>query len=179
VLSIAEVLEQVPAQVDHVVVTGGEPMLFDGTEELAEELKGRGKTITIETAGTVFRNLPCDLMSISPKLANSTPDDPQWSRRHESTRTNLEVLQRLIDSYDCQLKFVVNPEEQSADLDEIEAIVAHLKGIPADRILLMPEGTDVETLRRRSKLLVQPCLDRNWRLTGRLHIELFGNTKGT
>ena len=43
----------------------------------------------------------------------------------------------------------------------------------------MPEGTDSETLHRRATMLVKPVMDRNWRLTQRLHIDLFGNTKGT
>ncbi|HSI72709.1 MAG TPA: 7-carboxy-7-deazaguanine synthase QueE [Fimbriimonas sp.] len=178
VLTVEEVLQRLDQPINHVVITGGEPMLFDATEDLAKGLEAMRKTITIETAGTIFRDLPCDLMSISPKLANSTPDDATWRKRHEDTRLNLDVLQKLVDNYDYQLKFVVNPDE-GADLDEIESIVGRLKNVKSERILLMPEGTDVETLRRRSKLLVQPCLERNWRLTGRLHIELFGNTKGT
>jgi hypothetical protein len=43
----------------------------------------------------------------------------------------------------------------------------------------MPEGTESETLHRRAKLLVAPVMARNWRLTQRLHIDLFGNTRGT
>jgi 7-carboxy-7-deazaguanine synthase len=160
------------------VITGGEPMLFESVQELACGLRSAAKTITIETAGTIYRELPCDLMSISPKLSNSTPEDPGWRDRHEQTRLQFDVLQALIDRYNFQLKFVINPEEEG-DLAEIESILGRLNNVDPERVLLMPEGTDVETLRRRSALLVQPCIERNWRLTGRLHIELFGNTKGT
>src|SRR5215217_4845811 len=48
----------------HVVVTGGEPMIAPGIIELTEELKSAGQHITIETAGTVFKPVACDLMSI-------------------------------------------------------------------------------------------------------------------
>src|SRR5687768_3452828 len=72
-MSIDELLEKVRPTISHVVLTGGEPMLFDPIEELARRLKERGHIITIETAGTVYRELPCDLMSISPKLTHSTP----------------------------------------------------------------------------------------------------------
>lgn len=180
VKSIDAIVERVQhAKIDHVVLTGGEPMLFDPVEELAKRLKDLGHTITIETAGTVFRSLPCDLMSISPKLANSTPvGQTAWDGRHESTRLNFEVLQALIGRYPYQLKFVVNPEEGN-DLDEIEAILARLSGIESSQVLLMPEGTDSETLHRRARMLVAPVMARNWRLTQRLHIDLFGNTKGT
>lgn len=178
-LTISEIADIVlPHNIDHVVITGGEPMLFDATEDLAHRFKEAGKTITIETAGTIYRHLPCDLMSISPKLANSTPDDPAWHDRHEATRLNLDVLQRLIDGYGYQLKFVVNPE-MGDDLGEIEGLLAKLKGVRPERVLLMPEGTDAETLHRRGRLLVEPAMARNWRLTPRMHIDLFGNTKGT
>jgi 7-carboxy-7-deazaguanine synthase len=165
-------------RIDHVVLTGGEPMLFDPIETLADLCKRNGHTITIETAGTIYRDLPCDLMSISPKLGSSTPDDPAWHDRHESTRMNPEVLQRLIDRYNYQLKFVVNPES-GEDLTEIEGLVRELRNVEPSRVLLMPEGTDAETLHRRARLLVPLCMERNWRLTQRLHIDLFGNTKGT
>ena len=57
----------------HVVVTGGEPMIAREIVPLTERLRARGLHITIETAGTVFQPVACDLMSISPKLSNSTP----------------------------------------------------------------------------------------------------------
>src|SRR5262249_44631393 len=63
----------------HVVVTGGEPMIAPEIVALTQRLRDAGLHITIETAGTVFRPVACDLMSISPKLANSTPGDPQWA----------------------------------------------------------------------------------------------------
>jgi 7-carboxy-7-deazaguanine synthase len=163
---------------DHVVITGGEPMLFDATVALAERCKAIGKTITIETAGTIYRDLPCDLMSISPKLAHSTPDDPHWHDRHEAARLNHDVLQHLINRYPYQLKFVVNPDAGN-DLREIDRLVEVLQGVEPNRVLLMPEGTDSATLHRRARALVAPAMARNWRLTSRLHIDLFGNTKGT
>jgi len=179
-MRVNEIVEQVSrAQISHVVLTGGEPMLFDPIEDLAGALKDKGHTITIETAGTIYRSLPCDLMSISPKLSNSTPvDEPVWKARHESIRINATVLQALIDEYEYQLKFVVNPEEGD-DLFEIEDVLDELKRVVPSKVLLMPEGTDTETLQRRSRLLVEPVMARNWRLTQRLHIDLFGNTKGT
>lgn len=179
VMEVGEIVERVIANgLDHVVITGGEPMLFDATEELAVQCREAGKTITIETAGTVYRALPCDLMSISPKLANSTPDDPLWRDRHEATRQNPDALDRLTRTYPYQLKFVVNPDE-GADLEEIEALLAQLPHVEPGRVLLMAEGIDAETLHRRSRALVDPVMRRNWRLTTRLHIDLFGNTKGT
>ena len=162
----------------HAVLTGGEPMLFDAMAELAAGCRALGKRITFETAGTVYRDVACDLMSISPKLAHSTPDDPAWGPRHERDRLKLDVLQRLIDGYEYQLKFVVNPEAGD-DLSEIEALLARLRGVDPERVLLMPEGVRAEVLHRRARLLVEPCMARGWRLAPRMHIDLFGDKRGT
>ena len=65
-----------------VVITGGEPMINPNLPELVQDLKAAGKHITIETAGIVFvPELPCDLMSISPKLSNSTPSTEDRSQK--------------------------------------------------------------------------------------------------
>ncbi|MCB8932112.1 MAG: 7-carboxy-7-deazaguanine synthase QueE [Chthonomonadaceae bacterium] len=176
--------------VRHVVLTGGEPMLFEGVVPLAERLAEGEHVVTVETAGTVFRELPCALMSISPKLANSTPVEsgtagtngpaPRgWRERHEAIRSNLEPLRRLVAAYDVQLKFVVDPEGSGDDLTEIEEVLRRLGGIPSDRVMLMAEGTDSETLARRERLLVPVCLERGFRLSPRLHVHWFGNTRGT
>lgn len=180
VVEIAEVVGQVEkSNVTHVVLTGGEPMLFDPIEELACQLKERGHTITIETAGTLYRDLPCDLMSISPKLSNSTPPaESGWRDRHEATRTNIEVLRKLTTAYPYQLKFVVNPDVPG-DLPEIDALLAELGDIDPLRVLLMAEGIDAEIQRRRQRELAKICMERGWRLTPRMHIDLFGNTRGT
>ena len=174
-----EVVQLAKGKVEHVVLTGGEPMLFDAIVPLAERLKEHGFTITVETAGTVYRDLPCDLMSVSPKLANSTPPARSgWRERHEQTRTNIDVLTKLMENYCHQLKFVVVPD-QGGDIEEIEALLARLPEIEPERVLLMPEGTDAETLDRRTKLLIPVAEERGWGISPRLHIELFGNTRGT
>lgn len=180
-LSIEDIVTQVHNEsIEHVVVTGGEPMLFDAVEPLCLRLKELGHTLTIETAGTVFRNLPVDLMSISPKLSNSTPTSEAagtWSERHEKTRTNLDALTRLINSYLVQLKFVV--ADPQCDLPEIESLLSTLPHVRPDHILLMPEGRDAGQLSKRLKELVPIVMERGWRLCPRLQIDLFGDTKGT
>jgi 7-carboxy-7-deazaguanine synthase len=167
----------------HAVLTGGEPMMFDGIEELAKSLRNTGFHITIETAGTIARTLACDLMSISPKLSNSTPmeGDPRdpsgaWRVRHEQRRINMPALQALIDGYPSrQLKFVVR---EPRDLAEIESLLAGLRGWRDDDVLLMPEGMTPDALASR-RWVADECLKRNWRYCPRLHIELYGNTRGT
>jgi 7-carboxy-7-deazaguanine synthase len=177
--NVAEVAEEAMASgVEHIVLTGGEPLLFPGVSELAARLRRERRVVTIETAGTVWLDIDCDLMSVSPKLANSTPEG-LWTEAHEARRLDFDVLARLTERFDHQLKFVVDPDTGLGDLVEIERILARLPGHRSDRVLLMPEGTDAGTLRRRGALLAPEAARRGWRVSPRLHIELFGDTRGT
>ncbi len=182
-MSVTAILAEVkkhPAR--HVVLTGGEPMLARGVHELASELRALDMHITIETAATLPpEGIACDLASLSPKLGNSTPlegeIDPAWITRHENTRLNPEVLSSWITDYSFQLKFVVS---ETADLPEIQALVAGLHiPVPPHQIQIMPEGTDLSTLRGRDETLLDLCKQHGYRYCNRLHIDLFGNTRGT
>jgi 7-carboxy-7-deazaguanine synthase len=175
-LSARTVLEQVRRFAPrHVVLTGGEPMIFPEIVPLTGGLRRLGYHITVETAGTVWAPVACDLMSISPKLANSTPQEPRaWAARHERLRIQPEVLRRLMAAYSYQLKFVV---VSRSDLAEIKGLVERLGADPA-RVFLMPEGTRAAELRRRSLWLVEICKREGYRFSPRLHIDLYGNRRG-
>lgn len=166
----------------HVVLTGGEPMLAKGIEDLARTLKEADYHITIETAGTIEPDgIACDLASLSPKLADSTPDAEQfgegWSKRHEESRIQQEVLNAWAVGYSCQFKFVVS---DSGDMEEIEKILKAVTPRPEPgRVLLMPEGTDSATLQERSQIVAELCKETGYRFCPRLHIDLYGDTKGT
>ncbi|MEI6712265.1 MAG: 7-carboxy-7-deazaguanine synthase QueE [Verrucomicrobiota bacterium] len=166
----------------HVVFTGGEPMLAPELPELARRLKAEGWHITIETAGTIAPDgIVCDLASISPKLSGSTPGldriDQVWVKRHEETRFQPAVLKQWLQTYDFQLKFVIC---SPSDLDEMEALLKAVESpIPGHKVLLMPEGIDSQTLRDRSLELVEICKTRGYRFCDRLHVHLFGHTRGT
>ncbi len=173
--------ESVASGVRHVVLTGGEPLIFEGAGALCAGLRARGLHVTIETAGTVAPEVRCDLMSISPKLSNSTPwddaRDPEgtWAKRHEERRLNVEAIGRLMGlGEDRQLKFVVCG---TADLAEIDALVGQVKA-RAEDVMLMPEGVRPPG-REQTDWVVQACVERGWRYCQRLHIVLFGNTRGT
>ena len=181
-MSIDQIVAQIsihPAR--HVVLTGGEPMIASGIQELATEIKKLGYHITIETAATILPDgIPCDLASLSPKLANSAPDDRlpgSWREKHERVRWQPDVVRTWVKKYAYQLKFVVADE---SDLEEIEAMVGELgEPIPKAKILLMPEGTSPEVLRARTTWLAELCKSRGYRFAPRLHIELYGNRRGT
>lgn len=176
-VSLDAVVEQLTGYgVEHVVITGGEPVLVPEVVPLTRELKRRGHYITIETAGTVHRDLKADLISLSPKLANSVPVGTSWEQRHEQRRHRPEVIQRWLDSFSCQFKFVVDVPE---DLAEIDAYVAAFPGIDPRQVFLMPQGTEIEILRCKLPWLEDLAAARGWQVAPRLHIELFGNTRGT
>jgi 7-carboxy-7-deazaguanine synthase len=162
----------------HVVVTGGEPMIQEGIARLTGRLKDFGLHITIETAGTIYQpGVVCDLMSISPKLANSTPREREggrWAAQHDRLRYQPAVLKQLMAECPYQLKFVVTAPE---DLEEIESVVAET-GADRSRVILMPEGTDPEKLRERALWLVDICKATRFRYGPRLHIDLYGNQRG-
>jgi 7-carboxy-7-deazaguanine synthase len=166
----------------HVVLTGGEPMAADGIRALAAALKARGLHITVESNGTLApEGIAVDLASLSPKLRNSEPDPathPREARQQgEARRWNLAALRAWIDAYPYQFKFVVSAE---ADVREIQDLLGRLeREVPPDRVMLMPEGTDPAVLRRRDAVLVDLCKRFGYRYCRRLHIDLFGNTRGT
>ncbi len=181
-MRVDEIVDEVkkhPAK--HVVLTGGEPMVAREIRELAATLKKLGYHITIETAATIApEGIACDLASLSPKLKNSGPDDrlpAAWREKHDALRWQPDVVRAWLASYGFQLKFVV---AQVADVDEIEGMLAQLGGgIPRSKVLLMPEGTTVEALRAKAGWLGELCKVRGYRYAPRLHIELYGNKRGT
>jgi 7-carboxy-7-deazaguanine synthase len=168
----------------HVVLTGGEPMIMPDIVHLADTLRAAGKHLTIETAATVFKPIACDLASLSPKLSNSTPHTREAGRfaaLHDQQRRRPDVIQSFIDQAretgsDVQLKFVVSA---AADLVEIDALLGELRSVQTDDVLLMPEGTDAKTLHGRATWIADVCKQRGFRFAPRLHVDLYGSTRGT
>ena len=176
---VEEIVDAIEKQAaKHVVLTGGEPMLYAELIPLTEKLKAKGYTITIETSGTLDLPVHCDLMSISPKLSNSTPRGtitPAKIARHETNRNRPEVVRNLIGRYAYQLKFVVDTQD---DITEIETYLRQLPEVQKNRVLLMPQGTDSETLQRKSAWIREYCRQNGFQLCPRMHIEWFGNQRG-
>lgn len=178
-LSVDEIVAQtLRFGVEHVVITGGEPMLFAEMVPLTQRLQYLGKHITIETAGTLSLPVQCDLMSISPKLSNSTPSESRagtWSARHERDRCRPEVVRDLVERYEHQIKFVVAKPE---DVLEIREYLSKFPEIEAERVLLMPEGVDSARLASIQNWLEVRCADHGYRFCPRKHIEWYGNKRG-
>ena len=165
----------------HVVLTGGEPLVAKDIRVLAKEIKALGHHVTIETAATMApEGIACDLASLSPKLLNSAPDAQEhgaWRKKHEATRWQPDVVRTWVDQYPYQFKFVVSRPE---DVEELEHMLAALhREIPRHKVLLMPEATTLDKMRGRAGWLGELCKARGYRYAHRLHIELYGNKRGT
>lgn len=177
-------VDEIVAQVEewdtrHVVVTGGEPMLHAELIPLCRRLRAIRRHVTIETAGTLYLPVPCNLMSISPKLSNSGPspkEHPRWSRRHDRDRHRPEVVRRLMAEHPYQLKFVINTP---ADLVELGRYLGALSTVSRDRVLLMPQGTEQHELDTRAAWLRPYCELRGMVFCPRKQIEWFGPVRGT
>ena len=178
--SIAKILQTVQRHhARHVVITGGEPLLARGIEELTDKIRARGAHITIETAATIFKPVACDLVSMSPKLSNSTPwkrENGKFAKMHEARRINYAVIQKFLDAYDYQLKFVVNERN---DFAEIQSTLNNLTRVDPTRVMIMPQGQTRSELGRKAKWIVELCKEYGFGFTPRLHIDLFGNRRGT
>ena len=174
-LSLEEVIRQTEQfSTEHVVITGGEPMIQPGVVPLSTALEQSGRVVTIETAGTVFRPVQASLISLSPKLSNSTPDDATWKDRHNQLRHQPETLSQFREAYTCQWKFVIDRPE---DLVEVDRYVLESE-IPASEIWLMPQARTAEEVREKSEWLNREAAQRDWKLSPRLHIQKFGNVRG-
>ena len=176
-LSIPEIVETVCKQrCRFVVITGGEPMANFQLKQLARDLKAADKHITIETAGIAyFPDIPCDLMSISPKLSNSVPDDPNLAAIHKNSRLDLAVLGELIANYKNQLKFVVDSVN---DLSEIQEVIEQTGNIDSQMVMLMPQAATRDELLAKSPTVAEMCKLAGFAFSQRLQVLLWDSKKG-
>ncbi len=153
-----------------LVITGGEPLLQ--APALARMLALLpGMSVEIETNGTVAPPPALDALvhqyNVSPKLA------------HSGNPAELALLPERLAHWAAEprafLKFVI---AEPGDVEEVLALAERF-AIPRERIYLMAEGTDAATLAAREAWLARLCLDNNLTLSKRLHIELYGDSRGT
>jgi 7-cyano-7-deazaguanosine (preQ0) biosynthesis protein QueE len=156
----------------HLVITGGEPMLQQDTlAQLVRSLKNRGFTFEVETNGTI-EPVPdlvqdIDQWNVSPKL--ETSGNPTEQRQVPAT------LACFVDLPRAYFKFVV---ARDSDIQEVNRLAQDFR-IPRDRVLLSPEGRTPDVLANRSSWLSRVCVDEGLRFSPRLHILLWGDTRGT
>ena len=159
---------------DRLVLTGGEPLLQGAAlARMLEALEALrpGMHVEIETNGTVAPHPALDpfvsQFNVSPKLA------------HSGNPADLALIPERLAHWAAEarafFKFVIASE---ADLEEVETLRA-LYAIAPERLFLMPEGRSSDVLRERSGWLADTCARSGYRFTDRLHIHLWGDTRGT
>jgi 7-carboxy-7-deazaguanine synthase len=160
----------------NIVITGGEPMVEPDLVQLTGELKAAGKHITIETAGIAFiPDMPCDLMSISPKLSNSLPEEVELAEVHNDSKLDIAVLGELISNYNYQLKFVVDSVN---DLPEIQELLDKIDNVDAGKIILMPQAGTRDELLAKSPMVADMCKLVGFAFSQRLQVLLWNNERG-
>ncbi len=179
VSDIQDFVDQNP-QIGDIIITGGEPCISPKIEEIINLCKDNQKRVTLETNGTHL--LPdkliekIDLVSLSPKLSNSTPTtDMKWKIRHNNERINIQVIKSWVQrAPSFQLKFVVN---DPGDICEIQQITAE-SGIDNTHVYLMPQGTTREQLTQKRLWLADICISQGYHFCERLHIVIYGDERG-
>jgi len=153
--------------VDRVVITGGEPLMqATALAELADRLLEDGYSVEVETNGT-RKPLPNPEIqwNVSPKLAHS--GDPF------ELRINFDALALFRDA-GAIFKFVC---ESEADLEEVAGFADKLN-LDADSIWIMPEGKTPDAVAQHLALVADGAIARGWNISGRLHVSIWGDTRG-
>ena len=160
-LSQLEMVSETP----RLVVTGGEPLLQEALLlELLKKLQVKvpQMKIEIETNGTKnpsreFFKLPVHF-NVSPKLSNS--------KIPKNLRIKAHVLRSFIDYPDAIFKFVIKTQD---DIKELQQLLLEQK-IPAEKVWVMPCGTDVPSMDEIAPWLQEEADYARWNYSDRLHI---------
>ena len=171
VAEVAKLVQQFSCK--NLIITGGEPLLQQaGWIALIQILLAADPDyrFEVETNGTQLPNPKMaeaiDQFNVSAKLSNSGND--------AKLRDNPKAMQWFADSPKAWFKFVIQDPKDLGEMQQLESKYS----IPRERILLMPEGRDEETLKHRRLWLAALCRDHGYRFSDRLHIQLWGAKRG-
>lgn len=174
-LDEAEVAARVAAlPPGRLVLTGGEPLLQGAALARmvgALDALRPGFHVEVETNGTVAPHRALDARidqyNVSPKLA------------HSGNPAELALIPERLADWAAEprafFKFVV---ATPADFEEVLGLQAKY-AIPSGRLFVMPEGRTSAVLRERAGWLSERCTLHGLRYTDRLHIHIWGDTRGT
>lgn len=155
---------------NRLVITGGEPLLqAGGLAEMLEHLPDI--SVEIETNGTIAApprlDIRVDQYNVSPKLA------------HSGNPAELALIAERLDAYAADprafFKFVIAAPDDVAEVLELQRRYR----FRPEQVFLMAEGTDSAAQRSRQEWLAPLCMEHGFRMSDRLHIHLYGDTRGT
>jgi len=168
----------------HLILTGGEPMLWQRFYEgLFEHPRMSDlKNVTFETNTTQkldpgFRDYLENqdkfvvTWSCSPKL---TVSGESWE---DAIKPEIAASYFNVKGTDLYLKFVV---ADNIDVDEVGKAVEQYQHSGVDcAVYVMPVGGRSEEYSLNTKRVAELAMERGWRYTPRLHVDIFGNQWGT
>jgi len=129
-----------------VVITGGEPCMFD-LRDLTHLLHEFGFHTQIETSGTYPVLVDTySWVTVSPKV---------------NMRAKKEVLLSALERAN-EIKHPVGTEK---DIEQLDALLQPLKSIKDKTICLQP----ISQKAKATALCMQTCIERNWRLSVQVH----------
>lgn len=147
------------------VISGGEPMMQQkALGPLVDRLMAGGRSVEVETNGTIKPDITPTRFNVSPKLAHSGVRE---GKRRKFDTLNLYVG-RAIFKFVCQ---------QPSDLDEVQEFVDGAR-LPGDDVWIMPEGRDPVTLTSHATAITDEAIARGWNISTRLHVMTWGMRRG-
>lgn len=169
-----EIIEEILRyNVNHLVITGGEPLVQTRQiMDLLYKLKRQNKDmfIEIETNGTIMPEYSLRTLvhqwDVSPKLSNSGNAEIQ--------ETTFEAYNSFSGFNNAYFKFVIKNQtdiQEALDLCE-------LFNIPRDRVMFMPECRTKRGLSNRLPWLAKMCIRYDIMLSNRLQVQIWGQKRG-
>lgn len=129
----------------HIVITGGEPCIYD-LQPLCELLHENGYSTQIETSGTFEVKVPTTTwVTVSPKI-------------------NMKGGYKMLASAMHRANEIKHPVATESHIAELEALLAE-HDVQDKLIYLQP----ISQKARATKLAIDICIRKNWRLSVQLH----------
>ncbi|PPI87765.1 7-carboxy-7-deazaguanine synthase QueE [Candidatus Pantoea edessiphila] len=145
-LTLVQTIKQQKWNTNHIVITGGEPSIFD-LRPLTIALEKDGFYCQLETSGTY--KIYCSKntwVTVSPKL---------------NTHNGNKILMQAINRSN-EIKFII---ERESDINILDTLLSNIKNNKKRIISLQP----VSCSNTATNICIQYCLIRNWHLSIQVH----------
>lgn len=130
----------------HIVLTGGEPCMYDLTE-FTKQAHNKGFSTQIETSGTFEILTSKDTwVTVSPKI-------------------NMQGGYKMRDDALARANEIKHPIAMQKHIDELDSLLASMDQNVLPLIYLQP----ISQQKRATDLAVKTCIERNWRLSLQMH----------
>lgn len=149
-LQILKILQDLEYSARHVIITGGEPCIYN-LVPLTAILEKNGYRCQIETSGT--HKVYCSVetwVTVSAKV---------------NMRGKLKVLKQSLERAD-EIK---HPVARERDIQQLEELLDKLHDNKKRIISLQPINTENKQINKTMQLCIKTCIERNWRLSIQMH----------